>query len=134
MIYVLDSSAMIAFLRNETGAVAVADILTDPQNECCAHSLNLCEVFYDFARTGGETAAQSAVTELVNAGVIERHDLDVAFWQHAGRLKAVHRHVSLADCCALTLTLRVGGELVTSDHHELDPLAAAGICPISFFR
>lgn len=134
MIYVMDSSAMIAFPRNETGAATVADLLTDPQNECCAHALNLCEVFYDFARSGGESAAQSAVTGLLNVGVIERRDLDVAFWQQAGRLKAIHRRVSLADCCALALTLRVGGELVTSDHHELDALAAAGVCPINFFR
>ena len=54
MTYVMDSSAMIAFPRNETGAATVADLLTDPQNECCAHALNLCEVFYDFARSGGE--------------------------------------------------------------------------------
>lgn len=129
-----DSSAMIAFLRNEVGALTVAAILTDPQNECYAHALNLCEVFYDFTRSGGETAAQSAVTELLNAGVIERQDLDIAFWQQAGRLKAVHRRVSLADCCAFALTLRVAGELVTSDHHELDLLVAAGVCSINFFR
>jgi len=54
MTYVMDSSAMIAFPRNETGAATVADLLTDPQHECCAHALNLCEVFYDFARSGGE--------------------------------------------------------------------------------
>lgn len=134
MIYVLDSSAMIAFLRNESGAATVAAMLTDPQSQCYAHALNLCEVFYDFFRVGGETAAQSAITELLNLEVHERHDLDATFWQEAGRLKAVHHRVSLADCCALTLTLRVGGTLVTSDHHELDALAAAGVCSIQFFR
>ena len=30
MIYVMDSSAMIAFLRNEPGAATVAGMLTDP--------------------------------------------------------------------------------------------------------
>lgn len=134
MIYVMDSSAMIAFLRNETGAAIVQGILTDPQNDCYAHALNLCEVFYDFSRSGGEQEAQNAVSELIKVGVTERRDLDAAFWQLAGRLKAIHRRVSLADCCALALTLRLGGELVTSDHHELDALAAAGVCPINFFR
>jgi PIN domain nuclease of toxin-antitoxin system len=134
MIYVLDSSAMIAFLRNESGATTVAAMLADPHSQCYAHALNLCEVFYDFFRVGGELAAQSAITELLNLEVHERRDLGAAFWQEAGRLKAVHRRVSLADCCALTLTLRVSGELVTSDHHELDALAAAGVCPINFFR
>lgn len=134
MTYVIDSSAMIAFLRNEIGAGTVAAILTDSGNEVCAHVLNLCEVFYDFARSDGEAAAKSAVNELLDAGVIERSDLDVAFWQQAGNLKAIYRRVSLADCFALALTLRLGGELVTSDHHELDALAAAGVCPIKFFR
>ncbi|MEO6725401.1 MAG: hypothetical protein ABIU20_01565, partial [Blastocatellia bacterium] len=82
----------------------------------------------------GETQALKILADLRGLGVIERDDLDLVFWQHTGRLKAIHRRVSLADCCALALTLRLGGELVTSDHHELDPLAAAGLCPIKFFR
>jgi hypothetical protein len=66
--------------------------------------------------------------------VIERSDFDQAFWQDVARLKAVQKKVSLADCCAITLTNRVGGTLLTSDHHELDPVAAAGICNITFIR
>lgn len=134
MIYVLDSSAMIALANNEIGADVVADLLDDPQHECCAHAINLCEVFYDAIRRSSETQALTLIADLYSLGVIERRDLDIAFWQQAGRLKAIHRRVSLADCCAIALTLRVGGELVTSDHHELDALAAAGVCPINFFR
>jgi hypothetical protein len=51
-----------------------------------------------------------------------------------GRLKAVHRKVSLADCCAMALTNRVGGTLLTTDHHELDALALLGVCPMKFIR
>lgn len=134
MIYVFDASALIAYLRDETGGVVVERLLLDPQSDCFAHALNLCEVFYDFARAEGEAGAQSAIAELRNIGVIERADLDVDFWQEAGRLKADYRRISLADCCAVALTLRLSGELVTSDHHELDPLAAASVCPILFFR
>ncbi len=79
MIYGLDSSAMIAFLRNESGAATVAAMLADPQSQCYAHALNLCEVFYDFFRGGGELAAQSAITQLLKLEVRERRDLDVAF-------------------------------------------------------
>jgi hypothetical protein len=50
-----------------------------------------------------------------------------------GKLKAQHR-ASLADFCAVALTNRIGGTLLTSDHHELDVIAAAGICPITFIR
>lgn len=134
MIYVLDSSAMIALANNELGADVVAALLDDPQHECYAHALNLCEVFYDTIRRSNEGQALKLITELFSLGVIECRDLDAAFWQEVGRLKALHRRVSLADCCALALTLRLSGELVTADHHELDPLAAAGLCPIQFFR
>ena len=55
MFYVLDASAMLAYLRNEPGAEIVEDALTAPDSHCFAHSINLCEVFYDFFRSAGET-------------------------------------------------------------------------------
>lgn len=134
MIYILDSSAMIALANNEPGADVVDSLLADPQNDCYTHAINLCEVFYDTIRRSDEAQALRLIADLPGLGVIERRDLDELFWQQAGRLKAIYRRVSLADCCALALTLRLNGELVTSDHHELDALAAAGVCPIKFFR
>ena len=44
MIYVLDSTAMIAFLTNEQGAEVIEDILTEPNSVCLAHAINLCEI------------------------------------------------------------------------------------------
>ena len=44
MTYVLDASAMIAFLRDEPGAEIVAEVFVDPESHCYAHALNLCEV------------------------------------------------------------------------------------------
>ena len=134
MLYVIDSSAMIALLRREPGHTVVRDIIENTNNTCFAHAINLCEVFYDFARASDEAEAEQAVIDLFKIGIIERNDLDAAFWRDAGRLKAHHRRVSLADCCAIVLSLRINCTLVTSDHHELDPLAAAGVCPILFFR
>lgn len=134
MIYVLDACAMIAWLRNEPGADVVDQAIRDVNSQCLAHAINLCEVFYDAFRHASEAHAQSVLSDLRAIQVVERNDFDSAFWQEAGRIKAVHRKVSLADCCAITLTLRVSGELLTSDHHELDPLAALGICPITFIR
>ena len=94
----------------------------------------LCEVFYDFYRDSGEAAASEAIEDLKWLGVSERNDFDGMFWREVGTLKAIHRRVSLADCCAIALTKRVGGNLLTSGHHELDPIASLGICPIIFIR
>jgi PIN domain nuclease of toxin-antitoxin system len=133
LIFVLDACALIAFLRREPGADLVRDLLRDPNNACQVHAINLCEVYYDIVRVAGEATAQASLTDLNSVGLIVREDMDSHFWQAAGKLKARGR-LSLADCFAVPLTNRVGGELVTSDHREFDPVAAGDICPVRFFR
>ena len=134
LLSVLDASAMTAFLEREPGGEIVRDLLADPARTCYAHAWNLCEVFYDFHRSGGETAAQDAMRQLFEATVKPRADLDTEFWQAVGRLKSIHRRVSLADCCCIALAQRLGGELMTSDRHELGPLEPLGLCPMRFIR
>lgn len=133
-IEVLDSGAMIAFLRDEPGGDVVEGLLLDPGTLCLAHAVNLCEVFYEFLRSDGEAGAQAALTDLQDLGVGFREDLDPAFWQAVGRLKVNPGRLALADCFLIALAQRVGGEAVTGDHHELDRLVPMGIVPIRFFR
>ena len=45
MTVVLDSSAVLAFLRDEQGANTVDGLFLDARNSCHIHALNLCEVF-----------------------------------------------------------------------------------------
>lgn len=123
---------MIAFLRDEAGAETVENVLG--LQTCYVHALNLCEVYYDFYRAANQSAAEAAITDLTGLGIEERGDMDSEFWRKAGRLKAVHRRVSLADCCALALAKRLGANLVSADRHEFEPLLAAGICQIEFIR
>jgi PIN domain nuclease of toxin-antitoxin system len=130
---VLDASALIAFLRDEPGAEAVQSFLSLPE-ACYVHALNLCEVYYDFWRASAQVAAESAIGDLIALGVEERNDMDSQFWREVGRLKAVYRRVSLADCCALALASRLGARLVSADRHEFEPLLDAGICQIELIR
>jgi predicted nucleic acid-binding protein len=134
VIYVIDASAMIAYLRAEPGGQVVRDLLQDTAHQCLAHAINFCEVYYDFYRADGAELAGAAVRDLWRAGIACREDLSPSFWQSAGALKAVQRRISLADCFAITLAGNLGGALVTADHHEFDPLAASGRCAISFIR
>ena len=133
MARVLDACALIAFLRDEPGADLVEGFLNDSA-KCYVHALNLCEVYYDFWRAAGHEAAESAVADLLSLGIQERNDLDSQFWREVGRLKAVHRRVSLADCCSLALASRLGASLVSADRHEFEPLLGAGICAIELIR
>jgi PIN domain nuclease of toxin-antitoxin system len=48
MTTVLDSHALIAFLRDEPGAEVVQSLLDRNPGSNYVHALNLCEVYYDF--------------------------------------------------------------------------------------
>jgi PIN domain nuclease of toxin-antitoxin system len=131
---VFDASALISFLRDEPGAEEVQRLLGAETESKYVHALNLCEVYYDFFRAAGEHPAESAISELLAIGIRERNDLDSEFWHEVGRVKALHRRVSLADCCALTLASRLNSTLVTADRHELEPLVGVGAWKITFIR
>ena len=133
MILVLDSCALIALLRREPGGETVDSLLSDQSNTCMAHALNLCEVYYDLSRRAGKKRAKDVINRLVMAGVSVREDMDTDFWQDVGDLKADHS-VSLADCVCMALANRLGVEVVTSDRHEMEPIANAGVCRVRFIR
>jgi predicted nucleic acid-binding protein len=130
---VLDASAMVAYLAGEPGAPVVEALLDAPDALCYAHSVNLCEVYYDALRSADERRARQTITDLYAAGVIERRTMSRRFWQRVGGLKARGR-ISLADCFGIALAQELGGEIVTSDHHEFDPLVPLGIVSIHFIR
>ena len=133
MIYVLDAGPMIALLANEPGADVTEDVLTEPGSACYAHIFNLAEIYYIYHRRGGVTTAESALQDLLDAGVIARNDADTAFWKSATILKASHA-IALPDAFCLALAGRLSGTAVTTDHNEFDPLVALGFCPIRFIR
>ena len=130
---VLDASAMLAFLSNEAGADQMENLLTDPDIDCYAHSVDLIEVFYDTIRESNNEKARSAIAALRSLGIVERSDMDEEFWQSVARLKSRGR-ISLADCFGIVLAQKLGGEIVTTNHHEFDPLVPDNIVPILFIR
>jgi predicted nucleic acid-binding protein len=133
-LYVFDSSAVIAFLQREPGAEVVAEILKVPQSRCLIHAINVCEVYYDVYRRGSEEDAAGLEEILITTGLTLVEAIPSPHWQTAGKLKAQWRRISLADCIALALALLENGTVLTSDHHELDQIAEAAICPIRFIR
>ena len=133
-VFVFDACAFIALLENEPGAEVVEELLQESANRCLIHAVSACEVYYDLYRRGNREDADILDT------VFAEYDLELLsallpdLWRTAGKLKAEWRRVSLADCFALALTIREEGTLVTSDHHELDRIAEAKVCPIRFIR
>ena len=124
---------MIAYLRGEPGASVVNGFLSTPTDLCYAHTINMLEVYYDFIRKHNESVARQALADLAAAGVIERRDMHTEYVLRVGQLKAKGR-ISLPDCFCIVLAQEVAGQVVTSDHHEFDPLVALGLIPIRFIR
>lgn len=87
LIYVLDASAIVAYLRKEPGAQVVNDVIVDARNQCYAHALNLCEVYYEAIKRGGLIMAEQSMKDLFALGVVERNDFDGQFWREVGQLK-----------------------------------------------
>ena len=133
-VYVFDSCALVALLQHEPGAEVVAAVLKDPRHRCLLHAVNVCEVYYDLYRRSGEEDASALEEILADLGIELVETIPSALWRTAGKLKAEWRRVSLADCLALALAILENGTLLTSDHHELDPIAQAAICPLRFIR
>jgi len=126
---VLDACALIALLRNEPGGGAVRSLLADDECRCFIHAVNLCEVYYDCLRNYDEAKADQMLDDLAICGLLLRDDMDAELWKKAGHLKARGR-IALADAFAVALAEREHSTLVTSDHHEFDPLLASGALPI----
>jgi PIN domain nuclease of toxin-antitoxin system len=129
---VYDSNVLIAYLEDEASAQEVETLLTDTSNVGFVHAINLCEVFYHTRRKLGEKAAREAYAGVVGLGLNVREDMDEDFWQESGRIKADFAKVSLADCMCMALANRIGGEMVTSDRHEIEVLARHGVCRARF--
>jgi PIN domain nuclease of toxin-antitoxin system len=134
MICVLDAGAVLALLNREQGADIVHSLISDESRPCAIHAVNACEVYYDVVRGKGVEAAERFLAALIVSGVEIRDDMDPDFWRQAGTYKARFKRISLADCFGLALAARLGGEFVTTDHHEMDNIAQQGICPVRFVR
>ena len=124
---------MIAYLRGETGGDMVAALLSDPDAECIAHSVNLCEVYYDNIRAVGIQRAKQVNLSLYADGVVESRVLNRDFWQRVGEHKA-RGAIALPDCFCISVAQLVNGEVVTSDHKEYDQIASLNVVPVLFIR
>ena len=133
---VLDAGPMIDYLTGEPGGDVIDDLLNDEERDApvYAHALNLVEVFYHFSRLGDVLTARAVLATLEADGVIRRDDMGAALCEDAAQLKTEWRRVSLADCFGLALARRENASFYTTDHHELDPLDAAGVCDFTFTR
>ena len=128
--YVFDTEPIIAFLYDEPGHDAVAELLTDifaGDAEGYLTETNASEVFYLVARFEG-TDADEPTTESLRAAdrdirSLERRGLTLhrADWRLVGEVKAAGS-ISLADACSAVLAHDRDATLVVGADDDFDDL------------
>ena len=121
--YVLDTSAILAFLGGEPGADRVERLLGGARagrHEVFACAITFMEVFYTAMRVHGEDTAVRLVA-LIKAWPLEWVYPDEKILLQAGRLKASHR-LSVADALIAAVARMRAATLVHKDP-ELEALS-----------
>jgi PIN domain nuclease of toxin-antitoxin system len=115
---ILDAFAVIAFLRNESCADDVAELLRSPT---AITAVNVTEVVDQLVRVFGydNDDAHANLALLAHAGM-EIAPVTADIGLSAGRLRATHyrrhgRAISLADCTAAATALATQRSLATAD-------------------
>lgn len=116
--FVLDTSAILAFIEKEEGAERVRDILL--KQNVILPWITILEVVYISQRELGEEEAVTryALIKKLDATII--WDADEAFLLNAARIKATHS-LSLADAVVAAIAAQHKATLVHKDP-EFEPL------------
>jgi predicted nucleic acid-binding protein len=130
---ILDACALIAYFNDEPGADLVESILQQaPIVQISA--INLLEIAYDSIRTTGQTEAAKEVINATSQLPIQIcWQVDQQIIETAARFKTRFR-ISLADSLALATATSQDAPLATTDHHEFEPIEAAGLTRILWIR
>lgn len=131
--YVIDACALIAYLREEQGSDKLCKLLKDRKNSFFMHSINIGEVYYDSLRISGEEKAQELFDDIAKLPINVIWTLDIPFINLVGKYKTSYK-ISYADSFVLALAEREGGIVISTDHHEFDPLEDAGVLRFSWLR
>lgn len=113
--FVVDSSVVLAVLRNEEGSEQAASALADGQ----LSSVNAVEVVTRLIDLGYEPDRAVSALSRTRLSVVA-FDQDLAL--SAGRLRAVTRHrgLSLGDRACLALAIRENATALTADRNWAD--------------
>lgn len=130
--HIVDTSAVIAYLKGEEGHERFAELLMDDRNSLTIHMVNMCEIYYNYLRADGVERAEEAWAAADRIlGVVDK--IDVQFVKRVGRWK-VDYTMSLGDAFAAACAEEFGCPLVTTDHGHFDPVQVAGGLEIVWLR
>ena len=130
---VFDSGAIVALFKAENGASVVRQLLVEHKGESFIHAVNLLEIHYNFRYERDAVYADDILAQIKDMGIETRNDLNLEFLRDTSFLK-VNCKMSLGNTFGVALARRLDCEFVSTDHHELDAVHAAGVCKVNFIR
>ena len=130
---VLDTSALIVYLRKEAGHGRFVELLKRDESSIAMHMINLGELYYVFWRSDGANKAEEAWSMTCEMPIRIVDSLSESFVKRVGRWKATQR-ISYADAFALATAEEHGAPLVTTDHQEFDPIDRRGLLKFYWLR
>jgi len=117
LVYILDSFAIIAFLKDEEGSNKVEELLRSAENgtiKLFMHAINLGEIFYTVFKQSGEIQALNVYSKIRQYPVEFLFDLSESFLLSAVSIKGTYP-ISYADTFAVATAIERSGILVTGD-------------------
>lgn len=113
--YVFDTSALLGYLRNESGSETIAQLLGNQRHVFFMHRVNLGELYYGMVKHHGEKQANSIYGVVLQFPVQYIEDLSDPFLMTAGKLK-VQFGLGFADSFAATTAILLNAVLITKDN------------------
>jgi ribonuclease VapC len=114
--YILDTSAILAFIEDEAGADEVQDVLVealDGNSRVIVSVISLIEVYYISHQEQVQTVANDRIQTIGNLP-IEQLALPLDLVKNIGKLKAAHS-ISFADSCIAGVAKAEKATLVHKD-------------------
>ena len=119
--YVLDTSAIVAFLADENGSDNVANILNSKDAHVLVSFISLMELEYNYLRKGGKLVATELLLKLKFMPWHVSFTNDYSMIHQAAKIK-VENSLSVADAWIAALAIANKAILIHKDP-EFEPLA-----------
>ena len=131
--FVYDASAIIALLKGERGADRTEYYLTLRNSDAYIHGASITEVYYHFLKVlaYSEILADQRLLNLWKR--LKVYEGNTEFWHRIAEVKHQFR-MSLGDSIVVATGERLNATIITADHPDFEPIAAAGVCPVVFIR
>ncbi len=130
--YVIDACGLIAYLRAEEGGNRLAEELKSG-HEFYLHSVTLGEIYYDSIRVAGTDYANALVEDVLKLPIEVIWNIDLSLIRLVGEFKTSFR-MSYADAFVVALASQKQASIITTDHHEFEPVESVGSIKFYWLR